>query len=568
MAQAECGQDEAEVDTKDAHDDAAATFCDHVRGILPSPLTLENGYIWRGAGAEAEPVCAPIKAIAQAPPGTDADTVWIYQLQFLAADGRLRDCVVNARDVIVWPDRMVARLVDRGFHLAAEPRDVSAILRRMPSPPLHRAVARHGWADEDRRHFVTPSGAVITYTGDTVSSDDPPPIYVGTSRPAFTARGDVQGWIDNVAQDGLLSTHGGLHAVAIAAVPPLLSLVDRPSFLMHLHGSDDLARACRQIATSVWSPPGALELSWSRPENELCDAVATTRDSLLILSGYSERHADKMPALSRALTERDAQTDGGRCAILSTGDALGADQAVSGCANLIELDARDWFAPDAPDALAQAVSRYHGALGVRIVEKLQWIQANRADKLQERMNASSGIKETMGMSGASESEHFARARSALESLRIAAVLLSSERALNLEKGHIKAAFQDSARAWAARQRAGHKREDRILIDLATRLHDRTDDRLADLHDDRARELLEGMDGWQDGEWIYLTKAGFEHLASEIDGATRTTLLRSLNARELLHPSGGRGNTYRMPSCIPGRPHVYRISRDIMGFAEG
>lgn len=533
---------------------------------------LPHGYGFDGqhllrviSSGRARPLCGPVLVRAQARNAAGAG--WCADIAFRSRDGVWQSSIVPMRDLLSAPARVVSSMIDRGFELLGRPKDVCDCLLAMPVDHVGQAIEWTGWADDRFAVFACPSGEIVTRTG-----AQSPFLFSGKPRvmEPLIARGQraqaAQTWITAIR--ACEAPEAVMIGLCAAFAPVVLPVRGDPSFLLHLDGNEAAGRISRTVAAGLWGPPSQLTLGWAEPLARILTAMDDARDGLLIFSGYEARHARKLPAVAEALAARDAAGPN-RMVILSTGQMpihpsgpraqVGLDLR-----NVVDIDARVWDA-EAVDEITEAALTRAGVFGPQAVQSaIDWNLSARATFLGI---CTEEILETLTHADVGpvdvETDRISRVFGALHGT--AAVLELQKMVPGLTRS--TALFQRLFREWVARNRGVLSASERVLLG-------RTATAIRDLLRDGALIPLDTAEpvvplsevGWFDAEAVYLSVATVTSIALN-GGVSMDKLTDLLLSRNFLQHQQERGNQWRLPGRVPGRPRAYKILRaEILRYA--
>lgn len=556
--------DEAEPLAIEADDDELKTVIDR----LPAAYVLRRDVICRRQDrGTSTPLCGPIFVSAEAR-GADG-TGWYTQVRFRSKEGVWREVVVASKDLAGTSGGFVSGLIDQGFDVFGRPREVSDLLRLMKVDTFRKAVNVTGWVDDKFDTYVLPSGEVLSREAGQGAPESAKVLFTGKARVRARSRAALQDWCE--ALKPVQSDEVVLIGLSAAIAPILLHATGHASFLLHVSGNEEAGIICGQVAAGVWGPVGSLELSWRDTEQALIAAITGARDGLVILSGYTHRHAGKLLAISEAMEAMGAAGGaGGRVVILSTGFealAIGSDppKTRAGFRNVFEIHAehRDVSALAGPVAAAFLAS---GSFGPAVVEAV--MERGLRDSVAGWLNIRcEDILDALGKPREQADTETKRAANAFGALYGAGRLGTTRDLLPVPKLYLLAVFRKFFLAWVGRNRGLLSVADRgLLAAVADELNELiATDALASLNGTGGTVSAEAI-GWQDPDWFYLSG----QLVSQISvaqGVRPERVVDLLLAQGLLQPGGERGNKFRLPSRVPGRPRAYRVSPEALRFAS-
>ena len=539
-------------------------FLRAVSASLPSSYELERGLVYKlTAQNKRKAICAPLllRNSARMADGTG----YCVELAFLAVDGAVQTRVVDLSDLFERSSATVARLVERGFVLHGSAKDVCDLVQAMDKGSFIEAVDETGWVGPAGDCFITPAGACITRDS-TIAKR----LFRGVPVVRGAQVGEPEEWIRTVV--GATPVEAVLVGLCAAFAPIVLSVTTNPSFLLHLRGEERISRLACFVAASVWGPPAQLQLSWSASLRDILDRIRVSRDSVVILTGYRARHHAKLVAVMEALAAMDAASAGRRVVLSSGADcvatAVSKGPAVSEIQNIVDLDIRDWKEGDT--GVIAAASAQYGCLGPFIVRSaLRWGIAGRETFLHIRCDK---IRDTLGRDETSNKIYTGldaethSVSDAFGALFAAGAVIAREKMFG-NRDWARDFYTKLFGDWVNQNRGNLGTEERALLgEIAGLIRNA-------LRDDSLTPLAvsEGIvpadvPGWQDEHHIYLSAAMMDSLAAQAEKST-AVLIQLLIAQDLLRPGNERGHKFRLPSRVPGRPRAYRVSRDIIQFAD-
>lgn len=533
---------------------------------LPEGYDFDGQMILKlGPAGRVRPLCGPVMVEAEARNAEGAG--WCAEIAFRAWDDVWRSTVVAMRDLLGNPSRVVLGMVDLGFDLRGRPQEVTEMLRSMPADRVGKAIEGTGWAGEGFETFVCPSGEVVARAGqprNVIFSGAPR--VMGQKSPSDRDEA-AKIWGSNVLKPGASdATILGLFA---ALAPAILPIEGHGSFLLHLHGNEAAARVSRTVAAAVWGPPQQLTLSWTQPLAQILSAVEAARDGLVAIAGYEPRHHRKLAPVAEAMAAMDT-AGRHRVVILSTGQASlhPADGRVldgQDLRTLIDIDMRVWDAEHAED-IEQAAGTNAGVFGPQLMQSaIDWDLSRKRTFFQIRTEE---ILEPLTKANAgpvdAETDRVSRVFGALHGAGAVLELRQPDLGLTRSTAFLRRLFQE----WVNRHRGLLSVPERILLGkAATRIRDLLrDDALTPL--DTAEGIVPLSEvGWFDTEAVYLSVRTMTDIAAA-GGATMDRLVDLLLGQTLLQHGRERGNQFRLPSRVPGRPRAYKIPRaEILRYAE-
>lgn len=526
---------------------------------------MPDGYDFDGqvirrviSSGRARSICGPALVRAQA--RTDTGSGWCAEVLFRSRDGQWQGTVVPMRDLLSAPTRIVSRLVDRGFELLGRPRDVCDFLLAMPVDRIGEAVEVTGWVGDRFDAFVCPSGEVITGTGASREV-----LFSGQPRVAQTIRapagraGLAGSWAAGVRAWG--ASEAVMLGLCASFAPVILPVRGDPSFLLHLHGNEAAGRISRSVAAGVWGTPAHLSLAWAEPLDRILEAITMAGDGLVVLAGYESRYQRKVSATVEAMATMDA-SGRRRVVILSTGqapiqplEAWGAEQR--DLRTVIDIDARAWDA-EAADKIAAAASTGAGVFGPQAVQSaIDWRLGEKGVfltiRIEDVLEALTG--EEVGPID-TETDRISRVFGALHGAGAVLELQRLVPGLDRSTAVFRRLFAD----WVARNRGVMSAPERVLLGrAASAIRDLLREEALTQLDTAEPEVPLNKVGWQDAEAVYLSVATMTSIAAA--GGVRTDdLIDLLLSRNLLEHQRERGNQWRLPARVRGRPRAYKIPR--------
>ena len=560
-----------EDDGQDAADAATEALLTEVDAALPEGFELGERDIMRlHNNEERVHVCAPIHPVVQARHGDG--TGWCHLVRFLAADDSLREAIIPARQLVANPTQALAALVDQGFQFRGRAGDICALIQRMASPVIAEAVDVTGWVGRAFDTYVMANGKTLAWTGNAVEESPARAVFTGRPRQRVAHYGTLEEWSRNVVGTDPENTPVVIGA-CIAFAPAILSHTGNPSFLLHLSGNTTAQAACRAVAASAWGEVGALEISWERPAREIVAEIARARDGLLILSGYEPHHARKVEAVSTALAAQDGDPQrGGRVVILSTGAVPLKDpnnqHGLSDLGSMIDLDTSSWPSRSAEDAIA-ASSEFYGTFGPAAVSALIKYKTRQEGDLESYLDIrSKDILQQMRLETKTRIDaETSYVSTALGTLFSAGHFMMNRKVLLWGKPRAPVDVLGAiAQDWRRNHLGGLDDAGRaLLMIIADRVAELSQDGLEPLESPEIAYTTTGP-GWQDDSFFYLTTATIADIARQANQPLKGVIAR-LKAQGLLHPGSDRGDKFRMTSRIAGRPRAYRVSRELLSFAE-
>jgi hypothetical protein len=528
---------------------------------------LPHGYDFDGhsilrviSSGRARQICGPVIVRAQA--RTAAGAGWCAQIVFRSRDGTWQTTIAQMRDLLNAPARVASGLIDRGFELRGRPKDLCDYLLAVQVDQIGEALEGTGWVNNQFDAFICPSGQVVMRTGVSrqILFSGQPRVMEPQIAPDQRAQA-AQTWITAIR------AHEAPEAVMIglcaAFAPVILPVRGDPSFLLHLHGSDAAGRISRTVAAGVWGPVAQLSLGWADPLPRILAAIEATRDGLVVLAGYQPRHHRKAAAVAEAMAAMDA-AGRHRVVILSTGltpviasDPRSPISDGQDLRNVVDIDARAWDA-EAANAIAEAAGTDAGVLGPQIMQSiLNWRLGEKRTFLTIRIDDVLEVltHEDVGPID-TETDHIARVFGALHGA--GAVLELQKPPSGLDRSTLM--FQRLFADWIAHSRGVLSAPERVLIG-------QTATAIRDLLRDGALTPLDTADlvvplneiGWCDKDAVYLSVATVTAIAAR-GGVSLDWLIDLLLSQSLLQHQQERGNQWRLPSRVPGRPRAYKIPR--------
>jgi hypothetical protein len=540
-------------------DDAGDPLLQELHDRMPDGYDFDGELIRRvRTSGRARPICGAALVRTQA--RTASGSGWCAEILFRSKDGQWHGTVVPIRDLLSAPARVVSTLVDRGYELRGRPRDVCDFLLAMPVDRIGEAVEVTGWVGDRFDAFVCPSGEVITGTGVAreILFSGQPRVTAASVASAGRAEAAASWWAGVRARGAAEAVMLGL---AASFAPVVLPVRGDPSFLLHLHGNEAAGRISRTVAAGVWGPPAQVSLSWADAPDRILAAIAAAGDGLVVLAGYEQRYHRKISAVAEAMAAMDASGPR-RVVILSTGQAPIQPQEArtpgqQDLRAVIDIDARAWDA-EAADAIAAAAATGAGVFGPlavrsaidwRLGEKGVFLTIRVEDVLKTLTGADVGPIDT-------ETDRISRVFGALHG---AAAVLELQRLVpGLDRS--TALFRRLFADWVARNRGVMSAADRQLLGRAATA-------IREILQNDVLTPLETVDpvvpfsevGWQDAEAVYLSVATMTRVAAA-GGSSIDRLIDLLLSRKLLQHQAERGNQWRLPSKVVGRPRAYKIPR--------
>ncbi|MGI3213309.1 DUF927 domain-containing protein [Roseovarius tibetensis] len=527
---------------------------------LPSGYDLDGHMIVKLKSAgRSRPLCGPVIVRSHARTATGAG--WCAELAFRSVDGTWQSAVVAMRDLLGAPGRVVARLVDRGFDLRGRPKEVCDMLRAMPVDRIGLAVEVTGWVGDGFDTFICPTGEIVT-------DARAPREVLFSGRPRVTAPSSDR--CVEEAWEAALFDAGMSDAMTVglcaALAPVILPVSGAPSFLLHAHGNETAGRIMRTVAAGLWGPPAQLTLGWRDPLPRILAEIEAARDGLVVLEGYEPRHHRKVPAVTEALAAMEAK---GRVVVLSTGmtplvPTDGRASSVQDFRHVVDVDTRSWDTERADEIMETAASN-SGVFGPGFVRSaINWGIGNQRIFLEIRTDDIRDVlteKDTVPVDA--ETDRVCRVIGALHGT--GAVLEKQKLVPGMKRP--KSLCQRLFKEWVARHRGVLSSQDRALLSKAATEIRRLlrEDALTPL--DTADAVVPLSDvGWHDDHAVYLTVRTMTAVATAGE-ASLERLIDLLIAQDLLRPGRERGNQFRLPSRVPGRPRAYKIRRpEILRFA--
>lgn len=535
---------------------------------LPSAYDLQCEVIClRQDRGKCKPLCGPIFVNAEAR-GADG-TGWYVQVKFRSKDGVWREVVVASRDLALASRGFVSGLMDQGFDVFGSPREVTDLLRMMKVDAIREAVNVTGWVGDRFDTYACPSGEVLSRAVGQGAPDGAKVLFTGKARVRARPRAAVQDWCE--AFKPVQSDEVVLIGLCAGIAPIFLQVTGHASFLLHVSGNEEAGRICGQVAAGVWGPVGSLELNWRDTEQALIAAITGARDGLVILSGYTHRHAGKLLAISEAMEAMGAAGGaGGRVVILSTGIealAIGSDRPKMrvGFRNVFDIHAEQWDVSDLAKPVAAALLA-SGSFGPAVVQAA--MKRGPRDSVAGWLNIRcEDILDALGKPREQADTETQRAANAFGALCGAGQLAATRDLLSVPKSHLLAVFRKHFLAWVGRNSGLLSVANRgLLAAVADELNELiATDALASLNGTGGTVSAEAI-GWQDPDWFYLSGQLVSHIAAA-QGVRPERVVDLLLAQGLLQPGGERGNKFRLPSRVPGRPRAYRVSPEALRFAS-
>ncbi|OOH88711.1 hypothetical protein BMT54_08390 [Pasteurellaceae bacterium 15-036681] len=129
------------------------------------------------------------------------------------------------------------------------------------------------------------SGAYILPNGEMIGEADKPLYFSEKSGASegYTTSGTLESWQKEIA-DNLRGNHSMMLGVAVALSAPLLSILGRDSFGVHLYAESSKGKTTTlNIANSIYGNPEKLKLSWSTTAMGVKNEATARNDSFLTL---------------------------------------------------------------------------------------------------------------------------------------------------------------------------------------------------------------------------------------------------------------------------------------------
>jgi hypothetical protein len=259
----------------------------------------------------------------------------------------------------------------------------------------------------------------------------------------------------------------------------------------------------------------------------------------------------------------------GRVVVLSTGmtplvPTDGRASSVQDFRHVVDVDTRSWDTERA-DEIMEVAAGTTGMFGPRFVRSaIDWGVGNKRTFLEIRTD---DIRDVLSEQGTvpvdAETD---RVCHVIGALHAAGAVLEKQKLVPGMK-RPTSLCQRLVKEWVARHRGVLSSRDHALLSRAATEIRRLlrEDALTPLDTAEGAVLLSDV-GWYDDDAVYLTVPTMKTIATAGE-ASLDRLIDLLLAQDLLVHGRERGNQFRLPSRVPGRPRAYKILRpEILRFA--
>ena len=551
---------------------------------------MPNGYLFnpetrtimfsRGKGVL---VCGPMRIVSH--PRRADHSGFMLEAEFLDCDDRRHRIPFTRTDVMERPGRVFSVLIDRGFEVHADRREVMAFMKSWRDVEVTHRTDASGWvaAPDAGLRFVRPDGSVHG-----APRPRTPEVVLSEPHPgAVSRRGSFAAWHDGVARP---ATGNALMILAIstALAGPLLRFAGLDTVAINLFGPAHLDAAfLLRLAAGCGSDPGST-VPWSSAQTGLHGFSTRTQDGLLALQGFPRDPGARLINAVLALPEgigsgrtvSDLDPDGTarwRRVVLSTSDLPLPDvlrrkkkDIPYGMADtVLDIPAQGrrhglldtLHGHSDPGSFRRSVSatleRHHGHLLPLFLDRL----------LADLEGATSDLDARIVEAGTHLVDHVAAAGGSNGTdmlpiaLRLALIGHAGELAIRFgllpwTPGDAARAAEQMAHARLSTPGHGGTGSDPALDAIRAFLRDRRD-KIAPLYGRETSAPDGDVIGWRDEACIYVRsdciRDGIEHFER---------LLGHLVETRVMIPGGeARSFQYRMPATkIADRPWVYRFDR--------
>lgn len=470
--------------------------------------------------------------------------------------------------------RAIARLADRGFSLLGAPTDFRQLLRAWPEVKVDLRADHAGWLE-------TSSGEVYMMPDGTCIAEEPnarsQTLLVG-GRPAQKA-GTLTGWQEAVARPAL-GNDLLIFGICATLSAPLLKLADFETAVFHIHGKGPVGKShLLAVAASVDRSP-RLRQSWTVDPVRLEKLLAHSCDGMLDFDCLSENPSSQL--LGRLTGLSDEAASGGptwiwRGVRLSTGERpltnllvrnrkivpaammsrvidIAADVGPHGALQVLhEYENGDAFLA----AMRQGMRAHHGHLMPAFVDGIVWDRSAIIRTLPEQTAAT--IADMLDRAELPVEACTGPRREALRRLALVAIageMAIARRLLPWPGGTAIAAVSAIAGRWRFGQDAASDPND-VLLRLKTFINENQNS-LFWIDDASPSDRADPEIGWQDDQFVYLTKGQLEAIPHLRNSVPR------LVERGIVVPGGERDSwTYRMGRQFEQRWRYYRFRKDLL-----
>lgn len=554
---------------------------------IPRPFRVESTGVYgfielRKGEIECRRLSAPLVVVAKARKSQGGG--WSKLVRFLDHDGQFRELVISDADLTTKATRVLADLADLGLEITAGTREQQALvelLRKWEPAERITLVTSIGWTDTNCSAFVLADGKVIA--NDAVRLT---PGVVDISSNAAVARGELAGWRENVA--GLCPGNAlMITAVSLGFAAPLLQVLGLEGSGLHLYGGTSNGKTTLQhLAYSVWRDPTNLP-TWNATRVGLEELAASHSGTLLVLNELAEADpatiGETIYALTNGQRRRRHRSSNRRnspeawcLCTLSSGEITLAEKIVQGGGRLmgghevrmlqVRADKQRYGVFDelhgigSPTTFAEEIKRRvtadYGTAGPAFVSALIGMLDAPTARAKLLRTLESVARKLLADHQRHQDPKTLRAVRLFAAVTVAGELATRVGLTGWTKGTVLEAVSQVTRLWEVEtnsSNAGDVAADACRIDEFINANPT---KFAPPGDSTAS--AGGAEaGWIDKDRIYFPPKVWAEIHS---GCDARHIARKMAHLGILVSNNGSGLTSRMPSSVPGRPHVYVIER--------
>lgn len=500
----------------------------HLKEVAITAKKIKPGVYWHYVkeGVDIDDwICDPL--IVKAITSSTNDDDYGRLLRFKNSNGRYREWAMPMYMLKGRGDELFGELLNQGLELNIRKRsDITNYI--MTQKPHERITAATciGWNDEN---FVLPNQVIgkgnVVFQSEIASENE------------FITSGTIDEWKEAIGR----FCEGNIPltlCVSAAIAGPLLKLLSRPNFCLHLVGDSSSGKSTSaEIAASIWGSTNIMR-SWRSTGNGLEAIAATRNDTCLVLDEIGEVSPHEIGNISYMLINGQGKQRSGRVgnarkiqrwrlAVISTGEKslagimseISKEPQTGQVVRLLSIpvsfehgsfsnlhgfkDGRHLA-----DHLKKARLKYYGHIGPTFVERLMNDKRDLSDLLHE---ISEKLNENV------ESSIEGRAADAFAIVGLAGELGIDYGLLPLKSGMaLEAAFEGFKR-WLEFQGKAHTEDEKILQNIRNFIAKHGDSRFSEFNDVATKTINRA--GWYkdvDDDRVYMFTAEALKEASGFD----------------------------------------------------
>lgn len=493
------------------------------------------------------------------------------EVAFGTRDGVVARMVFDNRDLD--GRRVIARLADSGFSLLGAPTDFKQLLRAWPDLRVDLRADHAGWVETPLGEiYMRPDGTSFAEVRCAASQ-----AILVNPRPAQKA-GTLTGWQEAVAGSAL-GNELLMFGICSTLSAPLLKLADLQTTMFHFYGQGPIGKShLLAVAASTDRSP-RLRQSWTVDSDRLEEQLAQSCDGMLDFDCLSENPSSQL--LGRLTGLGDEAVSGGATWIrrgvrLSTGERPLANLLVRNrkivpaamMSRIIDITAdigphgalQTLHGHDDGDAflvtMRQAMREHHGHLMPAFIDAINRDRSAIIGNLPQQIATTIAV--ILDRAELPADVCTGSRREALRRFALVAIAGEMSIALGLlpwPGGSAIAAVSSVTGRWRFGQDTAVAPKDMLLRLRA--FIDQNRHSLVWIDDASPTERADPGRGWQDDQFVYLTKDQLETILPLRDA------ISGLVKQGIVVPGGERNSwTYRMGRQFEHRPRYYRFRKDL------